>query len=375
MTPNEHLDRLYLLAEANPKAASIRDATAREKLEYVCTYLRNRACVRLLMACFLAKVHVPKLDPRKPYAKIRSKDSFAGRTAYDQKYIQSFIRKHRLPCNPTTAFLTPGFRNFNKVLTTKAKLEGTPQKLYTATLELLDVVASGTETAEQVFVDLLRHLIRMRDERLSRMVTLQAGLRAAGPDDLPVSTEAIVELLRQHLACKNTSRLAVLIVAAAYQTVGDRIGEQVKPLHSHNAADEQTGAAGDVEITLVNEEQVRTVYEMKQKPVTIDDLDRAVEKSSALPHRIDNYIFVSSEPAEAAIVAYAAELYESTGGTEFAILDCLGFLRHYLHLFHRSRMAFLDAYQELVLAEPDSAVSLPLKEVFLTLRLQAEAES
>jgi len=27
------------------------------------------------------------------------------------------------------------------------------------------------------------------------------------------------------------------------------------------------------------------------------------------------------------------------------------------------------------LAEPDSAVSLPLKEVFLTLRLQAEAES
>jgi DNA adenine methylase len=290
-------------------------------------------------------------------------------------YITAFVRKHRLPCNPTTAFLTPVLRNINRPLTTKTKLVGRPKELYTRTLEVLDAVATGTETAEPVLTDLLRHLIRMRDERLARMVTLQAGLRAAGPDDLPLSTEAIVELIRQHLACKNTSRLAVLIVAAAYQTVGDRMGEQVKPLHSHNAADEQTGAAGDVEITLVNEELVRTVYEMKQKPVTIDDLDRAVEKSSALQHRIDNYIFVSSEPAKASVVVYSAELYESTGGTEFAILDCLGFLRHFLHLFHRSRMAFLDAYQELVLAEPDSAVSLPLKEVFLTLRLQTEAES
>ncbi len=37
-------------------------------------------------------------------------------------------------------------------------------------------------------------------------------------------------------------------------------------------------------------------------------------------------------------------------------------------------MAFLDDYQDLVLREPDSAVSQPLKEAFLTLRQAAESD-
>lgn len=55
------------------------------------------------------------------------------------------------------------------------------------------------------------------------------------------------------------------------------------------------------------------------------------------------------------------------------ILDCLGFLKHFLHLFHRIRTDFLDAYQEMVMAEPDSAVSQALKEAFLVLRQAAES--
>ena len=57
-----------------------------------------------------------------------------------------------------------------------------------------------------------------------------------------------------------------------------------------------------------------------------------------------------------------------TGGIEFAILDCVGFVRHFLHFFHRLRLEFLEHYQQLVLNEPESAVSQPLKEVLLTLR-------
>jgi DNA adenine methylase len=40
----------------------------------------------------------------------------------------------------------------------------------------------------------------------------------------------------------------------------------------------------------------------------------------------------------------------------------------FLHLFHRIRIKFLDAYQELVLAELDSAVRQELKIAFLALR-------
>ena len=49
------------------------------------------------------------------------------------------------------------------------------------------------------------------------------------------------------------------------------------------------------------------------------------------------------------------------------VLDCIGFLRHFLHLFHRIRIEFLDAYQAPVLDEPESAVNQPLKEAFLSL--------
>gem|GEM_PF-5299947 len=42
--------------------------------------------------------------------------------------------------------------------------------------------------------------------------------------------------------------------------------------------------------------------------------------------------------------------------------------------FHRLRVPYLDAYQRLVLLEPDSAVDQPLKEAFLSLRQSAESD-
>ena len=73
------------------------------------------------------------------------------------------------------------------------------------------------------------------------------------------------------------------------------------------------------------------------------------------------------------VAEYAATWYEKTDGTEIAVLDCVSFLRHFLHLFHRSRAEYLNAYQTLVLREPDSAVSQALKEAFLALRQAAES--
>jgi hypothetical protein len=50
----------------------------------------------------------------------------------------------------------------------------------------------------------------------------------------------------------------------------------------------------------------------------------------------------------------------------------ISFTRHFLHLFHRLRRKFLETYQELILAEPQSALSQPLKEAFLAMRQAAE---
>lgn len=111
---------------------------------------------------------------------------------------------------------------------------------------------------------------------------------------------------------------------------------------------------------------------MKDKAVTLGDIDIAIQKI-AEGADIQNYIFITTEPVVAAVREYAASQYKELGGVEIAVLDCVGFLRHFLHLFHRLRTEFLDAYQELVLSQPESGVNQALKEAFLALRKAAQA--
>ncbi|RDH51653.1 restriction endonuclease, SacI family, partial [Fischerella thermalis] len=342
-----------------------------KKIDYVSSYVGNRAVVRLLLACALAAIHRVNVDIRKPYTEIGTPDAYSGRY-YDESYITAFINQHELPCNPTTAFLTPALRNRNITLTPAVNLVGRPPKLYEAALQLLDDVHQGRITALELLAETLRCLIIARNQKRQRMETLLADLKKS-EDAIPLSAEEIVTLLQQHLACRGSSRLPVLIVAAAYQVAEQYIGERFLPLKSHNAADEQTGALGDVEITLVDDEKVITSYEIKTRRVTLADIDRALQKINNTGKRVDNYIFITTDVIEEGIREYASSMYERTGGIEIVVLDCISFVRHFLHLFHRLRSQFLSAYQQLVLREPDSAVSQPLKEAFLALRQAAES--
>jgi len=113
---------------------------------------------------------------------------------------------------------------------------------------------------------------------------------------------------------------------------------------------------------------------MKTRQVTTNDIDHALEKIRATGKRVDNFIFITTDRIDETVKEYAASIYEQTGGIEVVVLDCIGFLRHFLHLFHRLRGVFLDAYQQLVLEEPTSAVDQPLKVAFLALRQAAESQ-
>lgn len=342
-----------------------------ERIASVVNCPSNRAGARLLMSCMLAKVHRPEVDPRKPYTKIKSADSFSGRS-YDEQFIGEFITRHNLPCNSTTAFLTPTLRNMDQTLTTKVVLVGRPALMYQNALLVLDDVHAKRLSASDVLDEIVRLMLVERDTQQARLKTLLSGVGRVA-DALPLSSEDTVSLIAQHLRCKGSSRLPVLIVAAAYEAVQEKLGERVLLLTGHNAADEQTGAVGDVQITLLGDNHVVTGYEMKNKAVFPGDIDRALQKIASQVQRVHNYIFITTEPTSEAVHEYARSKYDETGGVEIAILDCIGFLRHFLHLFHRLRKTFLDHYQRLVLNEPASAVSQPLKEAFLALRSAAES--
>ena len=368
-TPASILDLAYQRASGDTATPIVNDAGIVANVEYVCRNIQNRAGVRLLMACLLAKIHNPAVDVRKPYTESGA-DSFSGRT-YDEGYITKFITDHDLPCNPTTAFLTPALRNRNSTLTTDLNLVGRPPRLYQTILQLLDDVHSRRVSADDLLAETVRWLLIVRDEQRQRMETLLAGLQTV-EGAIPLSSEAIVGLIEQHLNTRNSSRLPVLVVAAAYQAASEHLGERVLPLGGHNAADRQTGALGDVEITLLADDEVITCYEMKDKRVTINDIIRALQKITESGRRVDNYIFITTDIIEDEVKEYAAGMYDRTGGIEIVILDCIGFLRHFLHLFHRLRMQFLEEYQRFLLVEPESAVNRPLKEAFLALRQAAE---
>lgn len=71
-TPAEVLERLYAQATQNPTTPAVRDAAIVARIDYVCRCLSNRAGARLLMACMLAKIDRPQVDPRQPYTEISS---------------------------------------------------------------------------------------------------------------------------------------------------------------------------------------------------------------------------------------------------------------------------------------------------------------
>jgi DNA adenine methylase len=371
ISPAEILEENYQLALKTIWSSTIKSDDLRKQVEFICRCNANKAPIRFLMSCLLAKIDDPKVDIRKPYTEIDGKNTYSGRF-YDERYVEAMVHKYKLPCNPTTAYLTPAFRNLDRVLTTDLALVGRPREVYEYALNILDAVHCKKETAQNLLQEIIRFLLIIKAEDESRMQQLLADLKQTD-DVLPLSSEEIVTLLIQHLSSKNSSRLPVLIVAAAYEAVNVKLGEVGLPLQAHNAADKQTGSIGDVEITLSNEDKIVTCYEMKDKQVTKNDIDVAIQKMSKAKNKLDNYIFITTDIIEQDVSEYAKSLYEKTG-VEFAILDCIGFIRHYLHFFHRHRNLFLNVYQALVLAEPTSSVSQPLKEAFLALRRAAEAD-
>lgn len=371
--PEAVLANAFRRAEQSLSTTLVARPKVQARIEYIARLNNNRAGARLLMACALAKILHPEIDIRKPYTEIGTDDAYSGRT-YDERFIGQFARTHRLPVNPTTAWLTPALRNISAPLAMPMSIAGTPRKMYEELIQVLDDAYTGRVAAEDLLAECIRVLILLRNERDMRIKQLLNEL-ALSDREMALSSEEIVDLVRRHLESPNASRLPVLVVTAAYLAAALRLGETAKPPLLHNAADSQTGAFGDVEITLLDDARIVTTYEMKDKAVTVEDIDIAVEKLVASSRRPDNYLFVTTAPIDSRVLQYARSLYKSTGGVEFVILDCLQFLRHFLHLFHRLRIEFLETYQQLVIDEPESAVNQPLKEAFLTIRRQAEYDA
>lgn len=362
------LEKAYQRVCRTPLRLFIPNEQICSKVLSVCRCERNKAPIRYLLSALLAKSTDPKIDTRQPYPKLGEK-SFPGRTI-DESHVQGFVHKYQLPCNDTTAFLTPAFRTIETAIKKSTFEKCRPVYVYNDMMDILDYVEKHPKKAYSILCQMLAALVQIKQETETRMSQLIGNLSANKEHVL--SSEEITKLLQQHLDCKGSSRLPVLMVVAAYQAVQHLTKETNKSLLAHNAADSQTGATGDIEITLQGDDSTITCYEMKKKKVEKDDIYVCAGKIERLQHKPDNYIFITTDRIEEDVKELAASFYGKLG-VEIAVLDCLGFINHFLHFFHRYRTSFLNHYQQLVLDEPTSAVSQPLKEAFLSLRRVAES--
>lgn len=187
---------------------AIEDAAIREKAEYVCRCLSNRAGVRMLLTCTLAKIHNPAIDIRKPYTEIGTPDSFSGRAEYDEKFVGPFVARHDLPVNLTTAFLTPGFRTINVPLALPLTISGRPKRMYTDTIHLLGLVHTGQLSPQVLMDEAIRQLLVLKQEQDERMKQMLENLGTSS-SGIPLSAEDILTLISQHLRSPRSSRLPV----------------------------------------------------------------------------------------------------------------------------------------------------------------------
>jgi DNA adenine methylase len=177
ITHNQILSRALQRALDSMDAPLIHDSEILARIVAVSRDIQSRALARLVLACCLAKAFNATLDIRKPYTAIGTSDSYSGRT-YDESYVAPFVMMYNLPCNSTTAFLTPALRNRNVVLLPDLNLVGRPAGLYQQALQLLTDVEQGVD-AFDVLSETIRQLLILRDENRGRIESLIARLKVS----------------------------------------------------------------------------------------------------------------------------------------------------------------------------------------------------
>ena len=188
--------------------------------------------------------------------------------------------------------------------------------------------------------------------------------------DQPPSASVVLGFVENVLRGPRAGRLKELAIAAAFQI----IASNSQPVEWVVVESENQLCPG-TQFETDDPNRGKEVYRQVAIAITGAVIDEAVTSATRGSNSPAHITIVTTDAIDPAVREHAAGVYQKTGGIEFAILDCLGFVRHFLYLFHRHRVAFLDAYQALVLNEPESAANFAFKQIFLALLQAATAVS
>ncbi len=158
-------------------------------------------------------------------------------------------------------------------------------------LKIFDCVEENGEPAKEALACLLHYQMILRE---SKKIILSI------PKTKDI--QLIISLFRNHFfheykASKGASRLPVLALYAVYSVLIDQVdrynGMILKPLEAHSAADSQTGAIGDIEISNEDNGEVFEAVEVKHD---ISISDRIIQDAAKkiMDKSVDRYYILTT---------------------------------------------------------------------------------
>lgn len=216
-------------------------------------------------------------------------------------------------------------------------------------LSILDAVANNRVKSSHVLSEFFRLELIEKSKRESANDWL-----AKHPANSSVSIIQIIEALEKHFDLPRSARLPVLAIQAVYMTMMPYISRYnskvLSELSEHSAADENTGAVGDVEVKDADGDVFEGV-EVKHG-VVIDDniVRRSCEKIRS--STASRYYILSTSPktklTEIGIAMITALQREH--GCQMVVNGVLPTIKYYLRLLDEPS-EFLNNYQTLLAAD------------------------
>lgn len=161
-----------------------------------------------------------------------------------------------------------------------ASIQDALDRLY----ETLSDLQEKTERGEIDPMDVLRHTLYEVSELEPQTVDYE------NPSDVPF--RKLKPVIEEYLEISGGGERLASVTAAAVDAYYDHAGEGdwlVKAEHV-NIPDEQSNAAGDVEVFYGDEDDLRVAYEVKDKPATKADIQHSIR--TARENELGEYLFV-----------------------------------------------------------------------------------
>jgi DNA (cytosine-5)-methyltransferase 1 len=292
------------------------------------------------------KSAIPELDVRK--YKVEMGAQFSHRRV-SEEVVVPFLAAQEFVYAPSGGWQTRTLERTTPYTMDYPENIGSVKKEF---LAIYDEVSEKEADAAAALEYLFYLQMEMREKKRIRLATPQTGL-----------IQTIIGLFESHFfygykGVSGASRLPVLAIYAVYEVLMAQFkrydGMLLRPLQKHSAADEQTGAIGDIEVETPAHEIFEAVEIKHDIIIDGDIIDTAVRKFA--PTGVKRYYILTSHrdcrPSED-ILAALKDKQERTG-VQIIVNGVLPTVAYYLRLLDDPSKVFVH-YTKLL--ESDGAIA------------------